>query len=206
MIPARASGPDPRVAVALGLAVFPLPPGGKEPPPPGWQTAATRTPDLAAWPEGANIGVGCARSGLVVLDLDVPGNGHRTRVDGAATLAAVCERLGHRWPRTLTVATPSGGSHLYYRAPAGVMIASVSGGTSGLGEGIDVRAPGTGRGGYVVGPGSVVGGRRYEVAADEPVAPLPQWLAAVLSRRALSRRPAGRGGERPLRRGRALPG
>lgn len=173
--------PDPRPALELGLAVFPLPPESKAPPPPGWQRDATTAP--AAWPPGSNIGVACWRSGVVVLDLDVPGPGHRTRAHGQATLAAACAVRGRPWPRTLTVATPSGGRHLYFRAPAGVVIGSTSGGTSGLGEGIDTRGPGAGgRGGYVVGPGSVIGGRRYEVIDPAPIAELPGWIAGVLGR------------------------
>ena len=36
-----------------------------------------------------------------------------------------------------------------------------------------------GSGGYVIGPGSVVGGRAYQVARDCPPAPLPAWLAEL---------------------------
>jgi hypothetical protein len=42
--------------------------------------------------------------------------------------------------------------------------------------------PACGRaGGYLVGPGSVVGGRAYAIEADLPVAPLPGWLAELLA-------------------------
>lgn len=178
------TAPDPMRAVALGLAVFPLPPGAKAPAPPGWQRAATADPDRirASWPTGANIGVGCWRSNIVVLDLDVPGGGHRTTVRGADSLAAACDAAGEPWPDTLTVRTPSGGRHLYYAAPAGVVIGSTSGGKTALGEGIDTRGPGAGgRGGYVVGPGSIVDGRAYEIVQDGPMAPLPAWIARMLA-------------------------
>ena len=49
--------------------------------------------------------------------------------------------------------------------------------TSGqLGWLIDTRAGG----GYVVGAGSVVDGRRYVVAHDQAATDLPDWLAAAL--------------------------
>lgn len=180
------TAPDPLAAVARGLAVVPLPPGAKAPMPPGWQRNASTDPDhvRATWPRGANIGIGCWRSQVVVLDLDVPGPGHRTTVAGADSLTAACAAHGEPWPDTFTVATPSGGRHLYFRAPAdGTVIGSTSGGKTPLGPGIDTRGPGAGgRGGYVVGPGSIVDGRRYEITRDLPIAPLPAWITTLLSR------------------------
>lgn len=182
MTPLRA--PDPLAAAALGLAVFPIPPGAKAPAPPGWQRAATADPGriLDVWPAEANIGVACWRSQLVVLDLDVPGPGHRTTTSGIDSLAAAAAAHDEPWPHTLTVRTPSGGMHLYYRVPDGAVIGSTSGGKTALGEGIDTRGPGAGgRGGYVVGPDSAVDGRRYRIEHDVPIAPLPGWIAAVLA-------------------------
>ncbi|URN01212.1 bifunctional DNA primase/polymerase [Actinomadura madurae] len=179
-----ALAPDPLAVAGRGLAVFPLPPGAKRPAPTGWAQAATTDPDRirAIWPVGANIGVGCWRSDIVVLDLDVPGSGHRTSVRGVDSLAAACREHGRPWSATFTVATPSGGCHLYYRAPRDVVIGSTSGGATSLGAGIDTRGPGAGgRGGYVVGPGSVVAGRTYQVVQDGPLAPLPAWITALLA-------------------------
>ncbi|WP_131760086.1 bifunctional DNA primase/polymerase [Actinomadura fibrosa] len=53
----------------MGLAVFPLPAGAKAPAPSGWQRAATADPGRirASWPTGANVGVGCWPSRVVVL-------------------------------------------------------------------------------------------------------------------------------------------
>jgi Bifunctional DNA primase/polymerase, N-terminal len=116
------------------------------------------------------------------VDLDVPGGGHRTRVRGADSLTAACAAHGQPWPDTFTVATPSGGQHLYFTAPPDVVIGSTSGGTTPLGEGVDTRGPGRGgRGGYVVGPGSVIDGRRYEVTRDAPLAKLPAWITYLLA-------------------------
>ncbi|MFZ3475449.1 bifunctional DNA primase/polymerase [Streptomyces sp. 2.9] len=162
--------------IERGLAVFALPAGGRIPEP-GWQLQATflpeRLPDLLAG--GRNVGIGCRASGAVALDLDVHGG-----QDGLGLLAALADRLGEELPETFTVSTPSGGRHLYYRAPMGCTIGSFSGGRSPLGPGIDVRGPGHLSGGYLVGPGSIVGGRPYEILQDVPVAPLPLWISDLL--------------------------
>ncbi|MEU4507589.1 bifunctional DNA primase/polymerase [Streptomyces sp. NPDC024089] len=164
-----------RTAVDRGLAVFPLPIGGRVPEP-GWQRQATllpeRLPELLA---GRGVGIGCRASNTVVLDLDVHGGD-----DGPGVLAALADRLGEAVPETFTVGTPSSGRHLYFRAPMGCTIGSVSGGRTALGPGIDVRGPGRRSGGYLVGPGSLVGGRPYVVLHDLPVAPLPDWIGQRL--------------------------
>jgi hypothetical protein len=68
----------------------------------------------------------------------------------------------------------------YFRVPPGLAAASVI----GRWPGIDVRGPGYRTGGYLAGPGSVVGGAAYVIEHDVPAAPLPRWLAALLTRRA----------------------
>jgi hypothetical protein len=160
-----------RTAVGRGLAVFPLPIGGRVPEP-GWQRQATllpeRLPELLA---GRGVGVGCRASHVVALDLDVHGSD-----DGPGVLAALADRLGETVPDTFTVGSPSGGRHLYFRAPMGCTIGSTSGGRTRLEPGIDVRGPGRRSGGYLVGPGSLVDGRPYVIARDVPVAPLPGWI------------------------------
>ncbi|WP_236567332.1 bifunctional DNA primase/polymerase [Nocardia sp. CY41] len=60
---------------------------------------------------------------------------------------------------------------------------SVSGGTSRLGPGIDIRGPGRILGGYLAGPGSIVDGREYVIEVDAPIEWLPGWLAALIGRR-----------------------
>lgn len=169
------SEPDPRVALAWGLAVFPMPPGAKRPEP-GWRgTIVTDSACLRHWPAGANVGVGCRVSGVVGVDLDR----HERDTDGIARFAALCADRGQPWPDTLTVATPHG-RHLYFRAPAGRTVLSTSHGRSGLGAGIDTRAPGRRTGGYLVGPDSVVGGQPYIITCSSPIAMLPPWLADLL--------------------------
>lgn len=169
-------------AVALaarGLAVFPLLPGGRKPAIGARLSQCLTAPEHVRelWRDGDNIGVGCRASGVVGLDLDLD-----AEVDGQAVLAALAERLGEPWPETLTVATPSGGRHLYFAAPDGCTIGSSSGGRTALGPGIDVRGPGLRSGGYLIGPGSVVGGIRYIIERDVPVAPLPGWIGSRATR------------------------
>lgn len=161
---------------AYGLAVFALPPGGRRPEP-GWRQRCTRDPDrVQRWlAAGCNVGVGCRASGVVGLDLDR----HEDGPDGVATFAALCAAWGQPWPDTLTVTTPHG-LHVYLRVPDGCTVLSTSRGRSGLGAGIDTRGPGRRSGGYLVGPGSVVGGQRYTITRACPIATLPPWLAHLL--------------------------
>lgn len=173
---------DARTAVRRGLAVFPIPAGGRVPEP-GWQRLATLDED--ALPEllasGRNVGIACRASNVVALDLDVH-HGDGPTVNGIETLRTQLGIRGlDRWPETLTVATPSGGRHLYFRVPADCGIGSASGGRTALGPGIDVRGPGRRSGGYLVGPGSMVGGLPYAIANDLPIAPLPGWIADLLT-------------------------
>nr|BFD87282.1 hypothetical protein StreXyl84_66830 [Streptomyces sp. Xyl84] len=153
-------------AMDRGLALFPLPAGSRVPAP-GWQQRTTldqaQLPQLLAG--GGNVGVGCRASRAVALDLDDPSSSMKD------------------WPSTFTVSTPRGGLHLYFRVPADCTIGSFSGPRSPLGPRIDVRGPGRRSGGYLVGPGSVVGGLPYLVVHDVPVAPLPDWLAGRLRKR-----------------------
>jgi hypothetical protein len=148
----------------------------------GWEQRATVDPDRirAAWSTGPfNIGLATGPSGLLVIDLDSAKPGETPPPpwdtedgikDGQDVLAALAELSGQALPaNTFTVATPSGGIHLYYQAPDGIALRNTAG---TLGWKIDTRA----HGGYVVAPGSIVNGRRYEILADQPPALLPVWL------------------------------
>lgn len=177
--------PDPAAVIERGLAVFPLPPGGKVAPA-GWQHNVTRDVDhaRASWPAGSNIGIACRASNIVGIDLDRHlDGGANAGVDGVEAFAALCARWGMKRPVTLETRTAGGGRHLLLRMPRGLIVRSVSGGTSRLGPGIDIRGPGLKIGGYLVGPGSVVDGREYVVEVDAPIAKLPGWLAALIGRR-----------------------
>lgn len=156
------------------LAVFPLPPGSKTAEP-GWARRATMSLAVIeeSWPPGANIGVACRASQVVGLDLDRHGG-----PDGVASFARLCADHGQPCPVTFTVATPSGGLHLYFRVPPGTVIGSPIGWLPG----VDVRGPGRRSGGYLAGPGSVTAAGEYRVARDAPITPLPAWLAQLLPR------------------------
>jgi hypothetical protein len=152
----------------------------------GWEQRATTDPDRirSAWSAGRfNIGIATGPSNLVVIDLDTPKPEDDPRPsewdmpgvhDGQDVLAVLAERHHQLVPAdTFTITTPTGGLHLYYRAPAGAELRNTAG---TLGWKVDTRA----HGGYVAGPVSSVDGRRYLVVLDLPVAPLPAWLAALL--------------------------
>jgi hypothetical protein len=152
-----------------GLAVFPIPTGQREAPR-GWHTRASCDPDQT-WPAGANVGVGCRASGIIVVDLD-----RKHGKDGITAFGRLCTTAGQWWPDTFTVATPHG-LHLYFAAPAHRTVASAIGHPL---PGIDIRAPGAVLGGYVIGPGSTVNGRPHRVLHNHPITALPVWLAALL--------------------------
>jgi len=162
-----------------GLAVFALPTGSKVAAP-GWHQQITTDPaDIAGWPPGSNIGIGCRASNLVGLDLDRKNDTDGAQVDGVDTLKALSARARRPWPATFTVATAGGGLHLYFRAPAGIVVPS----SISRWPGIDIRAPGRRLGGYLAGPGSVIAGRSYTITRDVPIRPLPVWLTAYLTNR-----------------------
>lgn len=186
--------------VAVGFAqagwhVFPCLPGAKAPATRRGLHAATVDVDrVAAWwarNPAMNIGISCGPSGLVVIDCDagkpwpLPTPPPPGVLDGSDVLCALAEQLGHppnELFRTAGVATPSGGLHLYYRAPAGRTLKNTAG---KLGAWIDTRA----HGGYVVGPWSVLPTGHYPPLAGfdnvldgwlADAAPLPGWLADAL--------------------------
>jgi hypothetical protein len=152
----------------------------------GWEQRASTDADRirSAWSAGQfNIGIATGPSDLVVIDLDTPKPDDDPRPadwdlsgvrDGQDVLAVLAARHNQPVPvDTFTVATPTGGLHLYYRAPDGVELRNTA---SKLGWKVDTRA----HGGYVVAPGSIVDGRRYRVVVDAPAASLPAWLAGLL--------------------------
>ncbi|MEU8350287.1 bifunctional DNA primase/polymerase [Streptomyces sp. NPDC048845] len=180
-------------AVERGWHVFPLIPGDKRPAITSWETRATIDPDRIArcWSHAPyNVGIAAGPSGLVVVDLDKPKQPGETGPDGADTFRALCqEKAGTPHPpQTYTVATGSGGAHLYFQAPDKRRDGSRLRNTAGkLAPKVDTRA----HGGYVVAAGSIVNGRPYTVTLDTEPAPLPSWLAELL-------RPAPLPPQRPI--------
>jgi hypothetical protein len=147
----------------------------------GWEQRATRdeTQIRRWWNMPFNIGISCGPSGLVVIDLDdahgdtPPPEWAGCARGGVDVLARLAERAGQLLGETMTVTSPSGGRHRYYRAPAGVQLRNSAG---ALGWRVDVRA----HGGFIVGPGSVRPEGRYDVVRPGPPAPLPTWLTEQL--------------------------
>lgn len=169
---------------ARGLAVFPLSPGSKIPAVEAWPHAATTDRDQITrwWREAAyNIGVATGPSGLLVVDLDrprtpdqvAPADAHGAMC-GREVLDQLAEEAGQRVPRTWSVTTPSGGQHLYFRRPGEAELGNTAG---RLGWKIDTR----GVGGYVVGAGSMIQGRRYRADVIRRPAVLPDWIATQLA-------------------------
>jgi hypothetical protein len=148
----------------------------------GWKTdPELRATDLGeewAWADpqmwkGCNVGIATEPSGLVVLDPDL-----KDGIDGIANLKALCHDLGVDQDEvfdTYTVRTPSGGLHLYFKAPEGAALAGRD-----LCEGVNTRS----RGQLVVAAGSMINGVPYTVETDRPVRPLPAQFTARLTARA----------------------
>lgn len=104
-----------------------------------------------------------AESGFVVLDVDGD--------EGAESLAGL-EREHGQLPPTLSIVTPSGGQHYYFKHPGGEFRNSAG----KLGAKLDVR----GDGGYVLAPPSrLKGGKSYELDVRAGLAPVPEWLAEL---------------------------
>jgi hypothetical protein len=177
-----------------------------------WAERATTDPGriTRAWsnltPHGPfGVGIACGPSGLVVVDLDTAKPDltadqrarltarladHRlpANATGADVLTRLMRSGGHTLPATYTVVTPSGGRHLYFTAPPGVVLGNTA---KSVGPLVDTRA----RGGQVVAPPTTVDGRPYRVLVDVDPAPLPAWIVAALTP---TPRPAGRPGTVPL--------
>ncbi len=130
-------------------------------------------------PDCEDFGIATGRrSGVWVLDLDHKPNEGR---DGIANFLRWT--LGREVPDTFTVATPSGGLHLYWLLPDFEVR------TSGneLAQGVDIR----GEGGFAVAPGSKhKNGGIYSVARDIDPVQAPYWL---LSWRKLRKKEEGEG-------------
>ncbi|MEU2835212.1 bifunctional DNA primase/polymerase [Streptomyces lavendulae] len=173
----------------------------------GFHAATTDSARLSAWwTERAAFGVGvsCGPAGLVVLDVDahsaevpqrdrlLPGiaihqgvnlDGLASGFDTLALLAAYRSKPNPAEDEsTLRVRTPSGGLHIWYRVTdPGMRYRSSTGSSSrvALAWQVDVRAVG----GYIVAPTTRTPAGTYSpVGPARLPAPLPDWLAAELTR------------------------
>lgn len=157
----------------------------------GWEQRATSDVSRvwACWSTAAfNVAVATGPSGLLVVDCDQPKPGwvwpegwnSRGVASGLDVLTVLADRAEATVPATYTVATPSGGRHFYFRAPAGMRLRNTNGDHGGLGPLIDTRAGG----GYVVAPGSITPDGVYELINDSEPVELPAWLVQALAPKA----------------------
>lgn len=185
-----------------GWIVVPLVPGSNMPAR-KWKNLTSTPPGSVAahWPGPLfNPGILTGPSDLVVIDLDTAEHGEPMPPDwadlgaacGADVLAILARQAGEVIPATYTVLSWRDGKHLYFQAPDGTDIRNSS---KMIGPMVDVR----GRGGLVVGAGSVREGRPYELADDRDPVPLPRWLAELA---APARPPARPSGHAPVVAGR----
>lgn len=178
-----------RQYATCALAVVPIPRGEKRPRLSGWQKLAT-TDDARhrVWfPAGlpSNIGIATgAVSRVFVLDVDV-------KDDGLNTLAEL-ERQHTELPGTPVQITPTGGKHILFALPEGVIIRNS---VKKLGAGLDVR----GEGGVIVAAPSVhPNGGEYRWAPGltpwevEPAEAPPWLLALILDTSKVGPKPSGR--------------
>ncbi|MEZ5184293.1 MAG: bifunctional DNA primase/polymerase [Candidatus Nanopelagicales bacterium] len=182
-------------SVALTLAsrwpILPVLPNGKRPATRSGVDSATGDLDRisAWWEKGPTCNVGIRTgSGLVAIDLDI-----NDAVSGFSEIDAYAYSVGADpgWTETYTVATPSGGAHMYFQTSEDL------GNRVGMLPGVDVR----GTGGYVLAPYSRINGSRYlpeaqyeETVAIGPdgfehledfepqIAPAPEWLVDLIAR------------------------
>lgn len=137
-----------------------------------WATLAKTAPDrlpeyLSQNPPGMGIPTG--PSGLIVVDIDnKKGDGSVTGFD-AIGASVLFDMIDMEEPPV--VQTPSGGQHVYFKAPEGSTVKSSA---SKWREQVDIRA----LGGMVVAPGSHLPNGLYKplYGSFEDIPMIPQWL------------------------------
>ena len=177
--PLRSLQPNAFNAVAYanrGWASFPLAANTKKPPY-GSHGLSEATLDRAVLseifsPPKLNVGIRTGEiSNLVVVDIDC----HEGGANGHESIGVLAKRgfllpMGNAKHGTAMVSTPSGGLHLYYTIPEGVILKNSS---NEVAPGIDIRA----EGGYVVAPPSKTPTGEYKWK-QYPVRLMiaPEWL------------------------------
>lgn len=149
--------------VKRGWYVFPIAENSKCPVP-GlmWKEQSSNDPEVVEiWKEmypSSNWAVDCGRSGLAVVDDDTTRPGREQ--DREAFLSSI-----GKLPKSMTVKTPSGGTHTYYAGKCQSR-------NNSLANGVDTK----GVGGYVLIPGSSINGVPYTLVDASPVAAAPSFM------------------------------
>lgn len=162
----------------FGWAVFPVSPNSKIPFPGthGCKDGSKKEDDVVKMFEkykDCNIAVSTGvYSGIIVIDIDNKNGG-----SGELALEELEAKYG-KLPETVEAFTPSGGRHLFFKAPVGIRI---SNSTNNLGKYLDVR----GDGGYVLLAPSSIDGKEYSFEVEHspfifPLADIPQWLLGLV--------------------------
>lgn len=148
-----------------GFRVFPLQPMLKKPLFTGWTETATTdaeairatwTDPVLGWTHDYNVGV--LTDDMIVLDVDAHKDGYASLLDLDVPLD------------TLTVKTPRGGVHLYFKGPNRDLSVDK------LGRGLDIRS----YHGYVIAPGSETAEGSYTLENDVDVQDVPQAILTKL--------------------------
>ena len=183
MPPGASTGEAAMAMASAGIPVFPVAVNGKQPlTRHGFHDATTNHAQIRHWwasTPGANVGMPTgARSGVVVVDVDVHGT-----ANGYVALDRA-ERAGLLAGWEALVQTPSDGLHAYYPATPGTEQRSWQAARAG----IDFR----GDGGYIIVPPSsrVIDGQRCVYRLEQVTRDQPQPLDAAGLRRFLDPPPA----------------
>ena len=161
-------------AAKQGLPVFPCLPNQKTPAFDGGHNNATTDEATIRewWRKNPNLNYGITPRGerinpatkevehLIVIDVD-----RKNGKDGLETLSKACDRAGLTLDdlNTYTVKTPNNGLHLYFWTTK-----PIRQGVDVIGAGVDTRT----EQGYVLGAGSSVDGKKYQVEIKAPISPM----------------------------------
>lgn len=170
-----------------GLPIFPARASNKRPHVKGWPNVATTDEARlrawwGKWPNAMPAIPTGERSGIAVLDIDI-----KDGKDGMATLRSL--GFGPATLSPVSIPTPTGGNHRYYRYAEGL------GSNAGkIGPGVDMRAAG----GFVVAPGAFNGEGTYGPLDMAQLADLPEWPDKLKPPPRVARKSSGEKTGRPF--------
>ena len=158
-----------------GLALFPCAAGTKRPILP-WKKDSS--PDRKQWvrwaAEGHNLAIDCAKSGMIVVDVDCS---KVTPAEASAAYHGLCQSWGLSSGPAVMTQSARGGWHVPFERPADLAATDLRGGGTlvkisdvrGLSDGeLDGEVIGFKNRGYCVAPGSRFEGKPYLLMPDAP--------------------------------------